>query len=361
MYAYVGSFNYVGSEGIHLCEYDEGDGRLRYVRTMYPHINAGSLCIYRNLLLATDEASSGHVYCFEVNPQTGELTERSCTETLGINPSYITIDSKEQYVIVTHFAVGEPVKLTERSGHGYVSRLRGNDSPTCLYRLDREKGLGELLDVGMHVPEHGFMTMFHKAYESPDHTFFAENDLGDNQVYFFRIENEKLRCISRAAVGQGEEGPRHGAFHPRLPYLYLNYEHKSKVSRLDISDLNHVTIAEELELFEPGEVLAPEDNQSEIMFSPDGKLLYNFMRAKGIAYVIEVDEVTGGMKLKQKFHLPGNDPRGARYSPDERFILIEGHNSGMVYTLDLREDGTLCYQGKACAMAHPACIAFYQN
>ena len=359
MYAYVGSFNYTGSEGIHLCEYDEGNGSLRYIKTMYPHINAGNLCVYKNLLLVTDESFSGHVYTFVIDAQTGELTERSCIDTPGVNPSYITIDSEGKYVIVTHFSVGSPIKVLEKTANGYVSSLKGNDSPTCLYRLDDKNGLGELLDVGIHTPINGFMTMFHKAYESPDCSFFAENDLGDNQVYFFKIENEEIHYISNVVVGQGEDGPRHGAFHPRLPFLYLNYEHKSKITRLDISDLSNVTIAEELELFDADELLKQEDNQSEIMFSSDGKILYDFMRGKGVAYVVGINGKDGRMELKQKLRLPGNDPRGIQYSPDKKYILIDGHNSNRVYTLDIQEDGTLCYNGKECEMAHPACIAFY--
>jgi len=149
--------------------------------------------------------------------------------------------------------------------------------------------------------------------------------------------------------------------HKVNPLLLENYEHKSKVTKLDLTDIHNAGITEELELFSGEEKLEDGDNQSELMFHPNSKILYNFMRGKGIAYVIRIDENDGSMRLVQKFRLPGSDPRGAFFSPDKRFILVEGHNSGAVYTIRIEADGTLSYNGQECLMAHPACIGFYEN
>lgn len=322
-------------------------------------MNPGNIAIAGDLLIATSEGPEGLVYVYRIDRTTGNLTEVNRVDTMAVNPSYITIDSSRRYVIVTHFSVGAPVRKVRKNGDGSFSgETISNDAATCLYRLDPEKGLGELLDVGFHEVNHGPMTMIHKACESPDHTFFSENDLGQNKVHFFRIVDGKLHYFAKADIAVGDIGPRHGAFHPAKPYLYINYEHKGKVSKLDFSDWNDIRITEELNLLKPDEQLEPGDNQSELMFHPNGMILYNFLRGKGKAYVISVDGENGSMRILQELTLPGNDPRGAFYSPDKRFILIEGHNTEEVYTLKVEDDGTLFYTGQACAMAHPACIAF---
>lgn len=362
-YAYVGSFHYEGekSEGIHLCRYNEKDGTLSYIKTVMPEINPGNLCIYGDLLIATDERSSGNVYTFRIDHETGDLTQTACTDTLGVNPAYITIDASKKYALITHFSVGPLVKTVVKDENGnFVNRMLGNDSPTCLYSLDPQKGLDRLLDVGLHEHNPGPMTMVHKACQKPGENFFAENDLGENRIYFFRIEKERLNYIASADVEDGDAGPRHGVFHPTLPYYYINYEHKPKVTRIDYSDLNHVKVADELELFIPGERLEEKDNQSELMLHPNGTTLYTFMRGKGIAYALHIDPENGSMSQQQRFVLPGHDPRGAFFSPDFKHILIEGHYTNAVYTIDVSEDGTLSYDGKVCEMNCPACIAFYE-
>lgn len=360
MFAYIGSFNYTGSEGIHICDYDENTGKLTYRKTVMPEINPGNLCVYKDILLATDESMSCNVHAFRIDRQTGDLTELSCTDTLAVNPSYITITDDKSYALITHFSITSPVRRITKYEDGDIqAEWIGNDSPTCLYRLDDETGLGELLDIGLHRLHKGPLTMVHKAYASPDNSCYAENDLGGNRVYFFRIENGKIHCFASADVDDGTNpGPRHGAFHPEKPYLYINYEHKSRISKLDLTDMETPRITEELELFTDGETLEPSDNHSELLVHPNGTILYDFLRGKGLVYVIEIDKEDGHMTLKQKMTLPGNDPRGAFWSPDQKYILVEGHNTGAVYTLKIEKDGSLSYSGECCEMAHPACIAF---
>ncbi|MCD8014727.1 MAG: lactonase family protein [Lachnospiraceae bacterium] len=361
-YAYIGSFNYSGSEGIHICAYDEKTGALHYLKTVASQVNAGCICVNKDRLLATDEQDMGYVYVFQINPENGELTELECRDTLSANPSFITIAEGGEYAVITHFAVGDIVKIVvQNEDGGFESRLISHDSVTSLYQLKADGSLGRLCDVGWHKDGPSPRTMLHKAYQRPHTNLYAENDLEGNRVYFFELDDqkEKLHYLRSIPSGANRDGARVGAFHPTLPYLYVNYQNRPVIAQYDVSDTEDICLVEEKALLDTDEVFSEGDNQSELLFHPEKPILYDFVRGKGYALVYAVDERTGGLQLLQKLELTGKDPRGVHFTPDERFIMIAGHNDNAVYTLTVEEDGTLREREECVQMKHPAAIGFY--
>lgn len=357
--AYIGTFHYDGSGGIHICRFDGKNGSLTHLKTVSKELNAGNLCISGQYLHCTDETENGSVHTFRIDPLTGDISEIAQTQSMAVNPSHITVTEDRRYAIVTHFSVGPSVRRIKKA-EGLIKSVRYcNDSATCLYRLSGDGRIGDLLDVQTHEVTGIPMTMIHKAYQRPGQNLFAENDLGQDRIYFFTIENDRFCRISSLEVSAGG-GPRHGVFHPSLPYLYINFEHRPAVLRVDFEDIQNPHVAEECCLYSE-EALLEEDNQSEIFLSRDGSRLYTFMRGKGLAYVLDVEEKSGALSMRQRFELPGKDPRGVFFAPDHRHILVAGHNSDAVYTLNVGEDGMLAYSEVKCAMERPASIAFYEQ
>ncbi|MCD7956715.1 MAG: lactonase family protein [Lachnospiraceae bacterium] len=361
-YAYIGSFNYSGSEGIHICGFDERTGKLTYLKTVAPQVNAGSVCVNKEILMATDEQDMGYVYVFRINPDNGELTEVECRDTLSANPSCITLDEDGKFAVITHFAVGDVVKIVVPGKNGgFESRLLSHDSVTSLYELKADGSLGRLCDVGWHKDGPSPRTMLHKAYQRPHSRLYAENDLEGNRVYFFEADDreEKLHYLQSIPSGSGRDGARVGAFHPTLPYLYVNYQNRPVIAQYDVSDEQNIRLVSEKNLLDTEETFAEGDNQSELMFHSEKPILYDFVRGKGYALVYVAEEKTGTLRLLQKLEMSCKDPRGAHFTPDGRFILIAGHNDNAVYTLEVEEDGTLKEREGSVPMSHPAAIGFY--
>ncbi len=372
-YAYVGSFSYDGEGGIHTCIYDEEKGRLTLVKSEFPEINAGFVRAVGNTLYATDERAGmhrdgpdfggGQVYIFRIDPKDGSLTKQQEVPTFGVNPSHIAIDSTGKFAVVTHFSVGPLITRTVRKADGsYAGVPQGNDCTTCLYEINPDGTLGRLCDVAWHQDGAGPMSMIHKAYPCPGRNLFAENDLGGDRIYLFSIDaaNKKL-AYHGSQPAAAHAGPRHGAFHPKLPLLYVNYEQKSAVTCYRLTGDNTLTFAGECELLPEGEEIGRRDNQSELFFHPNGRILYSFFRGKGLLCVLSVEARTGEMKLVQRLRLPGNDPRGAELSPDGRFILVAGHEAGELETLAVGPDGTAACTGEICRLPNPACITFAEK
>ena len=370
-YAYIGSFNYNGAEGINICSFERETGKLCLIDTVGAGINAGNLCVSGDVLYATDEqmgdpgrfpvAGGGRIFAFRIDKENGKLTQISKVYTNAINPSHVTIDESGKYMIVTHFSIGPVATRVVKDDDGkYRSELVGCDNITSLYRLNEDGSIGDLCDVHYHNDGEGPLSMIHKAYQCPGKNLFAENDLGADRVYTFRIdyEKEKLEYFGSTQVCFDQEGPRHGAFHPSLPYLYINYERKGAVTRIDVSDPSCLKVVDECEFVSDADLDRGKDAQSELMSSCDGRLLYSFMRGKGLALVFDVAE-DGSLSLKQKLQLSITDPRGADFTPDKKYIIIAGHDAGKTITLAVAGDGTLSEKDESCEMPHPACTAFY--
>jgi 6-phosphogluconolactonase (cycloisomerase 2 family) len=143
--------------------------------------------------------------------------------------------------------------------------------------------------------------------------------------------------------------------------LYINYENKGAVTQFRVDGPEYIRRIEDVNLLPPGSELTPQDNQSELLISPDGKFLYDFVRGQGLAVVLSIDQQTGKPDVIQRLQLGGPDPRGAAWSPDKRFILVAGHDSMETETLEIGEDGLLVFTGRTCKMPHPAFISFYPS
>jgi len=374
MMAYVGSFSYKDGGGIHICDYNKDTGKFTYKKSVFPHINAGFVCVRGDKLYATDErpgnpeqnprTGGGSAYTFKIDTQTGDLSQIGCVRTLGVNPSHITFDEQGKFAVITHFSIGPEITQVIRQNGTFTSVPVGNDCVTCLFSITEDGAIGSLDDVYWHKEGGSPVSMIHKSYQRPGENIFVENDLGADLLYFFSI-NHQQKTLEYLNVHQVEPlgaGPRHGVFHPRLPIIYTNYERKCAVSWHSVSDPLNPFLLGELHFLPPREKTdARSDNQSELLFHPNGKFIYTFLRGKGYAIAFSVSEKTGNLRLLQLLKLRGSDPRGAAIDPGGKFLIVAGHKSGYIETLSICDDGTLKDTGSNCAMNNPACIAFFNT
>lgn len=365
MYAYVGSFNYEGAEGITLCEYDPEHGSITPKKRFAPNVNAGSMTMRNGKLYSTDEQvlsrheGGGGVFTFAADPKTGEVTELSHIYTLAANTSGITFDASGKYMVVTHFAIGLPSIKVVADDQGWHTEQVMHDTVTNLYRMNEDGTPGKLCDVYLHpVTADGKPSFIHKAFLSPDQTIFGYGNLGADLVGFLKIdyENEKLISVCETTC-KNFSGPRHLAFHPTLPYLYLNYERNGVVSRFRYSEKECVWESD-VNVVPEGMKMDMKSNQSEILVDGSGKHLYNVMRGLGLLYVMDIDPKDGSLTLKQTIHTESKTARGAAFSPDGRFLLLACTDTQNIVSYRILENGMLEQASVSDTITHPASIAF---
>lgn len=361
-YIYIGSFNHSKAEGIHICRYDQETGNIHLIRTVLEHINATDMVCIGNKLLVADEQRSGYVYELDIDPDTGDLYEKNKIDTLAVNPSHITLDSSKEYAIVTHFAFGEPVRVIEQDKDGFKGVWMANESATCLYKVNQDGSLGELLDVGHHHDEKNLCTMFHQAQQQPGGDLYAEVDLEGNRIYFFELQRDrnKLNYRSSLYLGEGRRGARIGIFHPGGRWLYVNYMFSDRISQVDLYDPDHPVIVDHKKLI-PDEDLSETDNSSAMLIHPFIPILYNFVRGKGYALVYRINDETGKLTLVQKLKMQCADPRDARFTSKADEILVTGNADNEVIRLNVAADGILREKAEVLIVSHPASIAVYEG
>ncbi len=366
MFAYVGSFNYAGAEGLTVCDYDPKTGAVTPGALIAGGSNPGSLTVHGGRLYATDEQimtrpeGGGGLRCYESDPVSGGLTEKGHIFTMAANTSGITFDWTGKYMVVTHFAIGMPTIKVERGEDGeWRTEKVFPDTITNLYRMKEDGTPGKLCDVIHHsnatAPTPSFI---HKAFLAPDGSFFAYGNLGGDRIGFFKIdyEREKLVPLFETPTRPGS-GPRHLIFHPTLPVLYLNYERYGVISKFRYTDKECIW-EEDADIMPEGVTAGVHDNSSEILIETSGRYLYNLMRGVGTLTVMTIDPETGSLTMLQQVETESKVARGATFSPDGRFLLLACNDKEHVESFRILPDGKVELACVSEQITHPAAIAF---
>lgn len=369
-YAYLGSFNYDKAEGLSVCSYDAKAGTFELKQTLNLDINAGSLEFNGDLLYATDERQGnpemggqggGRVFTFKINPVDGSLTELSRLHTLVANPASVVLDSHKKYLIVSHFAIDEPItKIIKDVTGEYHAVTEFNDTTINLYKLNDDNTPGECVDV-LKLPTAGKplrQSLVHRVFESPISGVYGFCNLGIDEVSLLKLDydHEKLVVLDSVATPKGT-GPRHLVFHPTLPFAYCNYEHHGVVSTFQYTQ-NSLEFVRNQRVFDEHSMTA-DDNQSEILISKNGGYLYDVVRGTGEVIVFSIDQQTGALDEIQRVQLSGQVPRVAAFSPDAQFLLVTLNDLQCIVTYKINDDGTLSEQLNQCDVTHPGSLGFY--
>lgn len=112
-----------------------------------------------------------------------------------------------------------------------------NGATVAIFPLDEEGNISGDAALAQHAgggphPVRQRQPHPHGVHAASDGSFFAVPDLGTDEVVFYRCGPSFLeRCSTLQCPGGS--GPRHAAFHPRLPRLYVLTELSNEVLIID--------------------------------------------------------------------------------------------------------------------------------
>ena len=153
-------------------------------------------------------------------------------------------------------------------------------------------------------------------------------------------------------------GPRHLAFHPTLPLVFVANELDSTVATLRFDA-------------ESG-TLSPRDVQStlpagwtgtnypaDIHFASSGRALYVSNRGHNSLAVFSVAHSTGALTLEQVVSTGGDWPRNFTLDPTGHWVLVANQKSGsvVVFARD-HKSGRLTPTREQIALPSPVCLRF---
>jgi 6-phosphogluconolactonase len=171
----------------------------------------------------------------------------------------------------------------------------------------------------------------HAICSDPSNRFVFATSLGAGQVLQFRFNatrGELQPNVPPALALRPESGPRHFAFHPSAPFVYLLNELDASIDMLafdrESGTLRHVNTVATLPSGFSGEPWA-----ADLHLTPDGRFLYSSERRTHTLAAFAVHAGTG--QLTALGHAPTQaQPRSFAITPSGRHLIAAGQLSHRV-------------------------------
>lgn len=386
LYVSLWDHNAEKTKGLAIYGFDEATGAISHIKTICEDTayNQSLVDYAHNILYINNETehvpdvpyTSGRIFGYRMDGDTGELTEVFRRPTGCPSPCYLELSENGKYLVSSHHSCPESITTLRKGEDGTWQPVAlVNDSAVMLFERNEDGTLGALLDVKKHGSmEACFDGKGHPTNNHPHsclraplyHDLFCVPDKGDGQVYMYTIDQEKHELVLCDRVLSDVPGSkaRYCAYHPTLPYLFVNHENLTDgdmhVSVFRYDEQGHL---ERLGVYK-GLLEAPDQSQicsqQGLCIHPSGKYLYSICRNPAVVIVFEIDQETGALRVIQNAPVAGSFPRGIAISPDGRFVVTSCLFSPDLAVSAVGEDGTLTPTGHSDRLLGGSYVSFYQ-
>ncbi len=348
MFAYVGSRTTrernARGDGISVFKCDPASGALSLVQVVGDLVNPSFLACNK----AGDRLYAVHGDCedisaFKVNSASGELEFLNRQSTEGKNPVHLALDPTEKFIVVSNHITGTLVVLP----------LAEDGSLLPLTQKVQLTG-----EPGPHRKEQPFTKPHFNPFD-PSGQFVLVPDKGLDKVFAFRFTDGQLHAADVPDVMAREaSGPRHLAFHPTKPWVYVVNELDSTVTayHFDVKagELKPFQIVSSL-----ADTFTANSRSSEIEVDRTGHTVYASNRGEDSIAVFSINQVSGRLTLIQTQTAMGRTPRFFALDPTNRWMYVLNEDSDTIITLGVKsQDGTLRPTQNVVHCGSPVCMIF---
>jgi 6-phosphogluconolactonase len=347
-YAFVGSFTTAErkarGDGIHLFKIG-ADGSFTHVRHAAKLDNPSFLIIdqARNILYAA-HGDRDFASAFAIDPGTRELRELGRAATGGLNGVHLVLDPSRAFLVLANYTSGS-VAVLPVSPNGSLSdavQVLKFEGPSGPIRGEQDGARP------------------HQVVLDPTGRFVLVPDKGLDRVFILRFDPAAGR-LAPTEPGYVETrrgaGPRHLAFHPSLPIVWVLNELDSTITTYRWDDKQPSLTPLEIHTTLPTDFVG-NSASAEIAVSSSGRVVMVTNRGHGGVAAFASDPSTGLLQPRQWLKT-GRDPRFATMSPDGRFLLVANEQSDTIVTFGLDETGErLAETGIVVKTLSPVTIAF---
>jgi 6-phosphogluconolactonase len=201
----------------------------------------------------------------------------------------------------------------------------------------------------------------HCIVPDPSGRWALAADLGIDRVLLYRLDGDAGRLTE---VEQGSArmrpgaGPRHLAFHPTMPLVFVANELDSTVTALRFdAERGALSVLHSHSTLPEGWRGA--NSVADIHVAPSGRTLYVSNRGHDSIAVLSVAADSGALALEQVVSTQGHWPRNFTLDPSGRWLLVANQraNSIVVFGRDA-ESGRLSPAGLRVEVPRPVCLRF---
>jgi 6-phosphogluconolactonase len=288
--------------------------------------------------------ATGSLRSFRIDAESGGLTPINERASEGAAPCYVSTDHKGRVAMVANYVSGTVALLGIAEGGAL----------TNAYQVVQHAGTGKIKTRQEHAHAHCIIP-------HPSNRFALAADLGIDRVLVYRLD------LDRGSLKHVEEndglmapgtGPRHLAFHPTFPLVYVTGELNSTVSALRCDpETAALTVMQTLPTV--ALTFTGENYPADIHVAPNGRALYVSNRGQNSIAVFGIDPASGMLRLQQTMPTGGDWPRNFTLDPTGRWLLVANQRSGsvVVFKRDV-QSGRLTSTSHRIDVPTPACLRF---
>lgn len=337
----------VDSKGIYLSAFDSDAGTLGKPALAGELENPSFLTITPSgkYLYAVTEIGSGSgggiVTAFRIGEK-GVLEKINAVDSGGAGPCYLSTSSDGRLLAVANYGSGS-IASYQLGGDGTIS-----EPVTVIQHTG--SSIHPKSQKGPHA---------HSVRFSPDDRFLYAADLGTDRIYRYVVDKTTgaLTASGETKIKPGS-GPRHFTFLPGGDFAYVINELTLTMTAFRV-DVGSGELKEISTLSTLPEGIEPFGSAAEVVAHPSGRFLYGSNRGHDSIVIYAADPENGTLRYVANEPTRGKTPRGFSISPDGKWLLAAGQDSGNITIFSINEStGKLTFTGKEIQIDHPVCIRF---
>ena len=348
MFAYVGSFTTekrkARGKGISVYRV-EAAGAWTLVQTYDPVPNPGFLALdRRGRFLYAAHGDSGEVTSYAIDPATRKIELLNRQPTAGNNSPHVTVDPDNRCVVLAN---GPGIAVCPIREDGTLAPATDTVIPP-----------GE---AGPYRREQGHGAHPHQVVFDASGRFLVAPDKGVDRVHLYRLDNLKGKLVpgdTPFVKTRYGAGPRHIAFHPKLPYAYLVNELDSTVTtyRWD-SGRGELTPSQVITTLPTS--FTGDNTGAEIAVAPSGSFVFVSNRGHDSIVTFAVDQAAGTLSHVAWEPTQGKKPRFFTLDPTGNLLYAANENSDTIVAFRIDQStGKLTPTGQVIETGSPSCVVF---
>ena len=346
MFAYVGGYTTPDRDGrgngINAYRVDEVTGGWTHLQHVGGLENPSLFTLSRDQSrLYSVHGGRSLVSAFAVDRRTGSLTLLNQVDCQGNNPVDLALDPTERFLVVANYGTGAVAVMPL----GEDGRLQ---PVSQLIRLEGTPGPNPKEQSSSHP---------HAVVFDPSGQFVVVPDKGFDCTFFFRFHGGRLTPTEQGyIVSAASAAPRHAAFHPTLPTLYVNNELDSTVTVFSWA-AGRATERQVISTLLAG--YTAHNTTAEIAASPCGRYLYVSNRGQDsiVQFVIASD--SGLLTYAGNFPTGGAKPRFFTLGPRGKHLYVANQDSDEITVFHIDQaSGSLIPTGVRVKIGSPSAMSF---
>jgi 6-phosphogluconolactonase len=349
MYAYVGSFTTAErkarGDGIHVYRVDPATGAWTQVQHVGDLVNPSYLALSRDQrVLYSVHGDGDYASAFALDPKSGEAKLLGRAATGGKNGVREALDPTGRYLVVANYSSGSVAVLPV----GPDGALRDQHQ---LVQLPGEPGPHKVEQQSSHP---------HDIVFDPSGRFVLVPDKGLDRVFVFRFDSAtgKLTPTEQGSVRSlPGAGPRHLAFHPKLPIVWVLNELNSTLATYRFDPYSGSLTPFQVLTTLPADFTG-DSTAAEIAVSPDGRFVYGSNRGHD-SVAIYAANAEGLLSPAGWQPTQGAGPRFIGLDPSGRFLNAANEQGDNVVTFKVdAASGKLTPTGQVIKNGSPVTIVY---